>query len=356
MKIVLFEAGPLSAGRDAGTQADLDFIDGVRALGHWILVLTEAEFRITDVIATVRPDVLVISRPGLFARLFAQVRHFAGPIVYLAHDVHHERLRLQSEVGAADETAWRVMQMVERFCFESATLSLLPTDEDTSLVRERFPKSRVVAIPYFNMQRELDSAGNLPRITTPSGCNLVFIGGSSHHPNLDGMEWFTKTIIPQVAKTVEAFRVQLIGHWDPRATSRVAHQKISLLGVLDSQGVTSILSSSDIGIAPLRFGSGMKRKVLHYMAHGIPVLSTSYGVQGLLNLDCEHSPNEVEGEVIPGVMLCNSADEWISCCSLMSSTPSLRKEMGQRGRAFISSHFSAESYLGALRQMLSMVS
>jgi hypothetical protein len=356
VKIVLCEAGPLSAGRDAGTQADIDFFNGVQALGHHIQILTESQCRIADAVTEFQPDIVAISRPGLFLRLFDQLKNFDGPIIYLAHDVHHERLRLQSEFGAADATAWRVMQFAERFCFERATLSLLPTDEDASLVRERFPLSNVLTIPYFNMQPELDSATQAGQKVVGDDFSLVFIGGASHHPNSDGMEWFSDAIAPRIAEAIASTHVNLIGNWNSKTSPQRGNTRVSLLGILPSREVSKVFMGSDAGIAPLRFGSGMKRKVLHYMTHGLPVLSTSYGVQGLVGLAADSPPGQVENEVIPGVLLCTSVDEWVSSCELLDSAHHLGEEIGERGRAFVTEHFSSGPYQDGLRRVLSAVS
>ncbi len=65
----------------------------------------------------------------------------------------------------------------------------------------------------------------------------------------------------------------------PEAVKKLSNGYIKVLGSIFP--VTPYLNKSYISIAPLRFGAGMKGKVVEAMAHGIPVVTTLIGIQGM---------------------------------------------------------------------------
>ena len=58
-----------------------------------------------------------------------------------------------------------------------------------------------------------------------------------------------------------------------------------VLGFVSDQRLAELYREADIVIAPLRFGAGVKGKVVEAMAQGVPVVTTGVGAQGLLDAD-----------------------------------------------------------------------
>ena len=100
--------------------------------------------------------------------------------------------------------------------------------------------------------------------------------------------------------------------------------------------------SARVGIAPLRFGAGMKRKTLHYLSHGLPVVSTSWGVQGLSLPDQR-----------AGLFVSEDPKEWISALASFLENDNLVQEMAQNATTFVKDHFTEDIYLERLRAALS---
>jgi glycosyltransferase involved in cell wall biosynthesis len=102
-------------------------------------------------------------------------------------------------------------------------------------------------------------------------------------------------------------------------------------GVLSESQLAEEMLQSNVGIAPLRFGAGMKRKTLNYLSHGLPTISTSFGVQGLKDFQFDQY----------GVIVANAEDEWIKGIMALSSKE-LRRKLGKAGNEFIEKSFSRE--------------
>lgn len=109
---------------------------------------------------------------------------------------------------------------------------------------------------------------------------LVFTGKMDYRPNVDGIEWFSKRILPRVRQRCPAAELFIVGR-NPhrRVQSLAAKDYITVTGRVDS--VQPYLHAAALAVAPLRMGSGTRLKILEAMAAGCAVVSTSIGAAGL---------------------------------------------------------------------------
>lgn len=129
---------------------------------------------------------------------------------------------------------------------------------------------------------------------------LIFMGTLSWEPNLDGICWFIENVFSRLIEQRPQLKLYILGK-DPgeRLTSLAKqYQQIKLCGFVKE--LDSYLKFSRVFLAPLRFGSGMKVKVLEGMYRGIPQVSTTVGAEGL----------EVENE--EEIMIADQADDFKS--------------------------------------------
>ncbi len=339
MKIAVCEADTPTPTRDAGSRAVVDLMTGLEALGHEVRLFVEAAQQLPERVAQFAPDAIVISRPGLFARLEPQLRPQGVPIVYLAHDLHFVRVGLQQQFATRpDANVSRVMRIVEQRCFERADLALVPTHAEADRVREEFPGSRCLAINYFSMP-----VGEV-RPAPPRNRRIAFVGSYRHAPNADGMSWFVREVWPQVQARYPSSEVVVAGVWE-RDDALFTVPGVRAAGELSDAELDELLADSWAGIAPLRFGAGMKRKTLHYLSAGLPTIGTSFAVEGLARTP--ESP-------VPGVLLAATAREWTDAFDVLDD-PGRWVELAASGTRLISESFSESEYLDGLEKFLSLL-
>jgi glycosyltransferase involved in cell wall biosynthesis len=90
-----------------------------------------------------------------------------------------------------------------------------------------------------------------------------------------------------------------------------------------------------VAVAPLRFGAGVKGKVVEALAHGCPVVTTSVGYQGLDELR----------EVQPPA---DTADAFIAATLNLLTDDEAWRRARQLGTAFVRAHHSRESMARSL--------
>lgn len=117
---------------------------------------------------------------------------------------------------------------------------------------------------------------------------LLYFGLLSWEANTDGLMWFLEQVYPQIKARHPETRLRIAGKGaSPRLQATVdAHPDVSLLGFVDD--LEPLLATSRVFIAPLRFGAGIKVKVLTALARGLPTVTTSIGAEGLAVASMSH--------------------------------------------------------------------
>lgn len=137
-------------------------------------------------------------------------------------------------------------------------------------------------------------------VTKPSKLNvfeekLIFVGGSTHFPNLEGLTWFINKVWPIVQQHIPLANLEIIGTWDITYKKSLTKDKsIRFLGFVED--LYSQMKGG-IMIVPIRIGSGMRMKILDAANFCCPIVTTQLGIEGLefSDTDCiitENNDNE----------------------------------------------------------------
>jgi GT2 family glycosyltransferase/glycosyltransferase involved in cell wall biosynthesis len=113
---------------------------------------------------------------------------------------------------------------------------------------------------------------------------MLFLGGFRHPPNQEGLNWFTRKVLPRVLERKPKAKLVIVGAEPPPAHS-LPHlpENIELRGFVED--VREPLGRYAVFVCPILSGSGMRVKLLEAFAAGIPVVSTPLGAEGLAGTD-----------------------------------------------------------------------
>lgn len=334
---VVVEAGIPNPEKDAGSRAVVDLLSGLQDLGVDAHLATETK---PDELAHsfVRsPDLVFFSRPSTFVRNYHRVASSSSKLLYFAHDLHFLRLQLGRQFRTSEsQLSVSVMRLIEEQCFRNAHLSLLPTQEEVEVAREAFPDIAAHKMNYFSMSTVKS------RSPESVSSDLVFIGSRNHAPNEDGITWFVQHVLPDVVAAIPGATLTIVGEWDS-LFGGIANVKV-LKGLSDDQ-LTRLLSKARIGIAPLRYGAGMKRKTLQYLACGTPTISTSFGLQGI---EASRGNN-------PGALHAESREQWVDAILRLHQDSQLWQRLSRNGINYVAQAFDHSAYLRDLDSALARV-
>jgi len=144
--------------------------------------------------------------------------------------------------------------------------------------------------------------------------SLLFIGTLTWEANIDGLLWFFENIWPTLAAKIQELHFYVVGkNPDKRLIDQCKDYKhVHFTGFVEN--LEPYYRKGRVFVIPLRFGSGIKVKLLNAMYRGIPAVTTPIGVEGLeiihgKELYCTVDP-ATHIEAI--LTLLQHSDNWIS--------------------------------------------
>ena len=218
-------------------------------------------------------DLVLLSGPGAASECIdASRRAFPdATIVYDSIDLHFLRQERRAEIvgGASERDYWLEKELD---CIQRSDITVTVTDNEAQIVRSLVPSARTLVVPVVY---EPDPKPRLPYDATS---DLLFIGGFLHDPNIDAVRYLAGEILPLIADEIDA-RLWVIGPHPPDEIRTLASASVVVAGHVPD--VASHLRRARVFVSPVRFGAGMKGKNAHAMAHGLPLVTTTVGAEGM---------------------------------------------------------------------------
>lgn len=109
---------------------------------------------------------------------------------------------------------------------------------------------------------------------------VLFVGTLTWEPNADGLCWFLDACWPMVRERFPAARLAIVGRGPPpRLRAAAERAGAELPGFVDD--LRPWYARARVFACPLRFGSGVKVKVINALYRGLPVVTSPCGAEGL---------------------------------------------------------------------------
>lgn len=177
------------------------------------------------------------------------------------------------------------------FKVNSSLLFYLP------FLMEEFPPDRLAALPLFSERK-----------------HFVSIGNFLHEPNWDAILYLKKEIWPLIKQELPQAEMHVYGAYPGQKVFELANKKEGFLIKGRARDVNSVVKEARILLAPLRFGAGLKGKLIDAMLNGTPSVTTPIGAEGMNgNFDW---PGKIAPEknafADSAVQLYLNEDSWIS--------------------------------------------
>jgi O-antigen biosynthesis protein len=250
-------------------------------------------------------DCILLSRPSVAAEFLLPVRqHSRARVVFYGHDLHFYRMRQQGEV-MHDENILRAadrMQRRESAVWRQVDLSLYPSEEESDIAAALQPGCKFRSIvPYW-------FASFASQRSAPAGLEIIFVAGFSHTPNEDAACWFVSEILPLIRQQVPEAHLSIIGS-NPSASVRALADDaeaavpsgdedvdtgdvvrnnpdrsgwgVAVFANVSDDELSAAYARARVAVVPLRYGAGVKLKVVEALREGVPLVTTPVGTQGL---------------------------------------------------------------------------
>jgi len=151
---------------------------------------------------------------------------------------------------------------------------------------------------------------------------VLFVGGFDHPPNRDAVFWFAENVFPLIRTLVPAAKWAIVGSRPPEDVRALGVRPgIEVVGYVPE--TRPYLDRAAVSVAPLRYGGGMKGKVTEAMSAGVPVVTTSFGAQGLNAAVRRH------------LLIADKPWEFASMVAGLLNNPDHARELGEAGQSAI---------------------
>ncbi len=280
-------------------------------------------------------DYVYLQRPHIASKYIDVVKKYGNAkIIYYAHDLHHVREKREYEITGNPEKlkSSEKWKKIEYDLFSKADVGQVVGNYEQKIMQEAFPNKPIRSIPIFAYE---DIPGNV-RKDFSQRQDLMYVGGFGHPPNVDSVLWFAKEILPLIVEKYPDIKWHVVGSKAPEEVEALESKNIIIHGFLSDEELAELYNSCRIDIAPLRFGAGVKGKVVEAAYYQTPLVTTSIGAEGL-------------DDSMGNMIVVDDAKEMANrICELYEDYDKL-KEMSDAGKAFVEKYFTPKSAEDILR-------
>jgi polysaccharide biosynthesis protein PslH len=252
--------------------------------------------------------------------------------VFFQHNVETVIWRRRAQHSANALSRWyngiqaRRMYEYEGRVSRAAGHIVAVSETDAHEMRELFHVKKISVIPtgvnleYF--QR--------PEATAESRTDLVFVGSMDWMPNVDGVLWFAREVLPIIRRRRAGCSLTIAGRLPPPEIRRLAEgdPHIQVTGTVPD--VRPYVWGAVLSIVPLRIGGGTRLKIYESMAARVPVVSTTVGAEGL----SVHPPEDI--------LIADSAEEFAECCLELLGDAARRRQVATAAWEMVAGRYSWE--------------
>ena len=227
-------------------------------------------------------DHVLLCRPQVAAAFLPELKRHGGiSLLYYGADLHFSRMR--QEAKALDDRCIarlaRDMEMLERSVWRDVDVVLYPSDEETAVVTDIEPDVGArTLLPYSFADFASPRAPNTEPV-------MLFVGSFAHQPNRHGLLWFIDQVLPLILARVPAARLTIAGSNPPPDVLALARGAISVRANVSDDELRELYRTARVAAVPLRYGAGVKLKVVEALREGLPLVTTSIGAQGMRGLE-----------------------------------------------------------------------
>ena len=195
----------------------------------------------------------------------------------------------------------------EFYLFEKSDVVLTVSEYEKKILKKEMPDKKIYVIPIFIY----DKFPLGPDHEFDNRKNITFVGGFRHEPNVDGILWFAKEIFPRILEKNSSIALNIIGSDMPEEILKLKSANINVVGYVSDEKLKDYYSKSRLVIAPLRYGAGVKGKIIEAIAYGVPVITTKIGAEGIVKAnDVLSIADKVDDFVKKIVNIYNDERKW----------------------------------------------
>jgi len=283
-------------------------------------------------------DIVILSRPHIAIKHLNSVKENCNraKVIYDTKDLVYMREFRRAEI----ENNKKVLKLAEAskktefYLAENSDLTLVVSPEEKKILLKEDPKLNVEVLRHV-----------LPIIEQPKKSfsekkDLLYVGGFNHIPNIDGVIYFVNEIFPEVKKRLPGVRLYVVGSNPPHEVLSLKSRDIIVTGFV--KDLEPYFENCRVFVVPLRYGAGIKAKVIHSMIRGVPVVATPIGAEGIIE----------EVEEGKDILVADTREDFIEKVVSLYTDEKLWNILSESPLHYVEKNYSYEASRAKLKEIL----
>ena len=160
-------------------------------------------------------------------------------------------------------------------------LSLIISKYEMELLQTTFKIDNSL-LHYLPFLLEVDQIPDLYNLLSfEDRKDFVFVGNFLHEPNWNAVQYLKETIWPLIKKQLPEAVLNIYGAYPSQKVLQLNNIKECFLVRGRAENANEVVEKARVVLAPLRFGAGIKGKLLEAMQCGTPSVTTSVGAESM---------------------------------------------------------------------------
>ncbi len=275
--------------------------------------------------ARVAPNLVYLHRFSNASKYATMARRYFPKcrIVYNVADLHFLRMEREAELDPTITSPEQASQqrLVEMQAMQGVDNVIVHSPTEAALLHAADPRIAVSVVPWTVQPRPTP-------IPFAQRTGAAFIGSFGHPPNGDAVRHYISDIAPGLRARAPEIVTYIAGSKMPDEFARLQVPGVVPVGFVPV--LADLLYQLRCTVVPLRYGAGIKGKVLESFAHGLPCIMSEIAAEGL----------ELEGDL--AWLVAHSAEEFMEKIILVHRDEGLNQRLAEAGLAYIAARHSAD--------------
>ena len=159
--------------------------------------------------------------------------------------------------------------------------SLMISEVEIEILKTQFkvPDNLLLYLPFLLEEISESSTNNL--LAFDERQHFITIGNFLHEPNYNSILYLKESIWPLIKKQLPKAELHIYGAYASQKVNQLQNNKDGFLIKGFANDVNEVMQNAKICLAPLRFGAGLKGKLIDAMQNGTPCVMTTIAAEGM---------------------------------------------------------------------------
>lgn len=271
-------------------------------------------------------NAVMLCRPYVAEPHIEAVRRYCpdAKIIFDTEDLHFLRERRQAVIennpalaAVAEDTRLQELGVAAR-----ADCTVVVSEDEKNVLLGENPRLNVAVI---RPPREL--APQTAPFAEREG--ILFIGGFRHTPNVDAVFYFMREIWPAIKREMPGVKFHIIGSNPPEEIKALTGIDVIVHGYVAD--IAPHFARCRLSVAPIRFGAGVKCKLLSSLCHGLPAVASASACEGTGLENGQH------------VLTAAAPDEFAKAAVRLYNDEALWRRLAAGGLGFVERYYSLQA-------------